>query len=725
MKKEKSKITALLAGSAALLFAQCVSAQQRDTLSKSLKEVVVAATRSEKDPKDIGRSITLISSEQIANSGANRMAELLSQQEGIFVVGTGQNPGQLQSIFTRGANSNQTIILVDGVKITDPTSTDNAADLSELSLMNIERIEIVRGSQSTLYGSSAIGGVINIITKTQQAPGLHIDAEAKAGTFGAGTFLSGENVFLNYTAKSGFYINAGASNTNVNGLDATVDTVTNVNDYKHNHRDRDGFSKLDLVGKVGFKNEKWDIFASYKNVNQRADLDKGAYTDDDNYTSRFKRNLTTYGAAYTINNKLKVAYTGGLTDLKRVFVDDSSVINTAGQYDGNYYTGTYKGLVSNNELQVNLQLKGFSAVIGGGLSDEKMTFSTYYYSNNNGVYESKSDLDSLHIHVKTINQFAHIDLDGSIINDRYKAFAIGLGIRNTRHDLFGNNLTYQINPSFKVSEHALLFASYSTGFNAPSLYQLYSPEKDPTSGITRGNKTLKPEVSQSWEFGFKQQVDDHISYSISYFKTVVTNSIDYVYLWDKTKKTDALGYMDYHGDTYLNIGKQTNQGIEISIRSKMSSKLTVFANLSLISGKLEYNPSSIDTAHTQGSQVQLFSNGAFINKEVENIGLVRRPSTANAGLIYQPGEKISLGMNLKYVGPRSDIYYNSASGPFGALATKGVGDYSLLDVLVKYNVISSLSTTLRVENIFDVKYSEIYGYTTRGRGFYLSLRYHL
>jgi len=699
-------------------------AQQVDTTkSVELKPVTISATRREKNPLDVGRSITVISNEQIKNSGTNTVAELLSQQEGIFIVGTGQNPGALQSIFTRGANSNQTNILIDGIKISDPSSTDNAIDLSELSLANIDRIEIVRGSHSTMFGSSAIGGVINVITKKNQTPGVHVDAELKAGTFGKGTSLFNENVGLNYTHTSGVYINAGVYNTNVKGLNATIDTVTNPNNYKHTHLDKDGFSKTDLFGKLGYRNSKWDVFASYKNVNQKTDIDKGAYNDDDNYTTKFKRNLTTYGATYKISEKFGVTYIGGLTDLKRVFIDDSSKINTAGKYDGTYYTGTYKANVSNNELQANFKLKGISGVIGGGLSDEKMTFSSSYYSNTYGIYESKVNLDTLKINVKTINQFTHIDIDGSIINDKYKAFNIGMGIRNTQHSLFGNNITYEINPSLKVSEGGLLFASYSTGFNAPSLYQLYSPEKNLTSGITRGNKTLKPETSSSWEFGFKQKVNDNITYSISYFKTVVQNSIDYVYQWNKSRKTDSLGYGDYRGDTYVNIGTQTNQGVEIAINSKVSKKLWINGNLSLISGKLDYNPSSIDTSHTHGNHVQLFSSGAFINKNVETIGLVRRPSTANVGFTYKPIEKLSLAANVKYVAPRSDIYYNSASGPYGALATKGVADYTLIDVIIRYTIIKNISATLRVENIFDVKYNEIYGYTTRGRGFYLNVRY--
>jgi vitamin B12 transporter len=707
-----------------LVASQISHAQGADTTKAvELKSVTITATRSEKIPMKVGRSITVLSSSQINNSGANTVAELLSQQEGIYIVGTGQTPGQLQSIFTRGANSNQTNILIDGVKISNPSSTDNVIDLSEISLANIDRIEIVRGSHSTLYGSSAIGGVINIITKKNKTPGINTDLEIISGTFGSGTSLLAENIGLNYTNKDGLYVNAGVYNIDVIGLNATIDTVTNPNDYKHNHTDKDGFTKTDLFGKLGYSNEKWDVFASYKNVNQKTDLDKGAYNDDDNYISKIQRNLTTYGGLYKINNKFSVTYTGGMTDFKYVFTDDSSQINIAGFYDGIYFTGKHKANVSNNELQANFKLKGINGVFGGGLLDEKMTFNTYFYSNTFGVYESTQNLDSLKINVKTINLFAHIDLDGSIIGDKYKAFAMGLGVRNTKHDLFGYNLTYEVNPSLKVTEASLLFASYSSGFNAPSLYQLYAPEKDFTSGISRGNKTLKPETSSSYELGYKQKINDNITFTMSYFKTIVQNSIDFVYLWNKSKSTVTLDYGDYRGETYMNIGKQTNQGLEVAIQSKVSGKLWITGNLSLISGKLDYSPSNIDNSHTQGNHVQLFASGAFINKEEETIGLVRRPSTANVGLTYKPNIKLSLVMNVRYVGPRSDIYFNATSGPFGALGTTGVADYSLTDMDISYPIIKNLTATLRVENIFDIKYNEIYGYSTRGRGIYLTLRY--
>ncbi|MEX2090320.1 MAG: TonB-dependent receptor plug domain-containing protein, partial [Bacteroidota bacterium] len=136
-----------------------------------LPEIVVTATRSERDPLRVGRSISVIPGNRLNGSLFQSIGEVLSQYEGIFVVGAGQNPGAVQSIFTRGSNSNHTTILIDDVRITDPSAVNNAADISELSFSNLDRIEIVRGSHGTLYGSSAIGGVINFVTRKKLDPG--------------------------------------------------------------------------------------------------------------------------------------------------------------------------------------------------------------------------------------------------------------------------------------------------------------------------------------------------------------------------------------------------------------------------------------------------------------------------------------------------------------------------------------------------------------------------
>ncbi|MBU1298034.1 MAG: TonB-dependent receptor plug domain-containing protein, partial [Bacteroidetes bacterium] len=380
-----------------------------------LKEVVITATRSEKNPADVGRSITLITSENIQNSVNNNVSELLSNHEGMYIVGNGQNFGMHQSIFMRGASSNHTTIMVDNIRITDPSTVNNAPNLSELSLANIDRIEIVRGSHSTLFGSSAIGGVVNFITPKNQSKELNANVEFKAGTFGRKTSMFSENLFLNYSMKNGLYISGEVYNSNVKGLDATVDTVTDQNVFKN--RDMDDFNHTDIIGKIGYSANKLDIFGSFQKTKQKTDIDKRAFVDDDNATLDFKRNLFTYGASYELNDILTLKYIGGYSTMKRRAVDDSSVIDKFGNNDHTYSDDLWNGRTSTNEIQANFQMNGIGGVIGGGLYSEFMSAKNYFYTRSIfGEYTFSSDLDSLRLNTSTKNIFVHLDVNGSLVD---------------------------------------------------------------------------------------------------------------------------------------------------------------------------------------------------------------------------------------------------------------------------------------------------------------------
>jgi vitamin B12 transporter len=723
MKKEKCMIAV------GTLLCLSVSVSAQDSLKEqNLNEVVISANRSEKNINDVGRSITVISAEEIKKSGVTTIAELLTQQEGIYVVGAGQNPGMVSSIFMRGANSNQTVILIDGVRITDPSAINNAIDVSELSLANISRIEIVRGSHSTLYGSSAIGGVVNIITKKATKPGLSADAVIVGGVFGDKTSEFSENVYIDYALKNGFYVGAELYKTDVQGLNATVDTVTDPNAYKHPDMG-DDFNKLDWVAKVGYKKEKLDAYASFKQTRQLTDIDKSGYKDDDNYTLDFKRNLYTYGASYKINEKFNVSYIGGFTDMKRIAIDDSSVVNNAGTSDKTYNKGEYEGSVLSNEIQANYNQKGMNIVLGAGMYNEAMNVNTRY---NSPFYNDTTSLDSLKPKSSTSNIFLHADLSGGLINEKIKWFTLSGGLRMSSHGIFGSNVTYEINPSVKTSEGGLLYFTYATGYNAPSLYQLYDPTKyftwdtQKSTGLSRGNKKLKPETSKTIEIGFKQKINNNVSMSVAYFKTEVKNVIEYVYLWDKNVSINMLGQGfsdDYRGDTYINASTMTTEGVELGINSKIAEKFFVSANISLTSGKLKYKPENIDTAQTGGNHVQIFNSGAFLNKNVEVLGLTRRPNTANLSLTYLPIKILSLRADVRYVGSRADVIYESKLGPYGALGTVAVKQYTLLDLSANVKIYKGLTAGVKVSNVFNEKYFEINGFTTRGRGVYANVRY--
>jgi len=731
MKKEKILLT-----NAALFLAFNVSAQ--DTLkNEQLNEVVISATRSEKNIKEVSRAVTVLTSEDIKKSGANSIAELLSQQQGIYVVGGGQNPGMTASIFTRGSNSNQTVILIDGVRITDPSAINNSIDVAELSLLNIDKIEIVRGAHSTLYGSSAIGGVINIITKKSKKTGFSIDANFTLGAFGEETALLSENIYVNYGLKNGFYVGAELLNVTVSGLNATVDTVTVPGAYRHGD-DSDNFGKLDWVGKAGFKNQKWDVYASYKSTKQSLEIDKAAYKDDDNYIIDFKRSLFTFGVTHKRNDRFSISYIGGMSFMDRIATKDSSRSNYAGTYDKINDREVIEGKTLNNEFQANYTIKGLNLVYGIGAYDEFMKINTrlYYYDAwafPSGYKEIKTSTDSINPKSSTANIFLHTDLGGDLISEKYKAFTLSGGVRVSMHSVFGTNTTYEINPSVKVLDGGLLYATYATGYNAPSLYQLYNTyryytwDNQSTSGITRGNKNLKPETSKTFEIGYKQTFNN-ISLSAAYFTTEVENVIEYVYLWNKDVSISDLGtdWMrdDMRGETYINLGTMYTQGVELGVSSNINEKFSVSANVSLVSGKLKYKPHLIDSSQTKNHHVQVFGNGAFIyDEQVEALGLTRRPNTANLSFTYMPLKALALRADIRHVGSRADVYYESTLGPWGALATVPVEQYTLLDLSARVTIYKAITASIRVENILDKEYYEINGITTRGRGYYWALVY--
>lgn len=727
MRKEKKNPAIMVIVLGLLFLSQISISAQTDSLKNyNIDDVIISATRSEKNLWNVARSVSVLSKTDFNNSLYLMPSELLAAQEGVNIIGAGQNPGALQNIYLRGSQSNHTTIMIDGLRITDPSSVENAIDLSELSLANIQKIELVRGSHSTLYGSSAIGGVINFITEKNMKPGLNADLNLKTGTFGSGTLDLSQNLLLNYTTYNGFYFSGEVYNANVKGFDATV--KNNPLPAFQNY-DNDNFNKTDIFGKAGYAANNLDVFISYKRTDQKVDIDDGAFSDDDNYAVKFNRNLFSAGAKYKLNGNIQFSYNGGYTDMKRYSLDDSSVVDISGTTDHTFSEGTYDGSVLNNELQANFKYENFSAVLGGGLYTEKMNNHTFIYIGGDYPYQSEQNFESLDIKADIKNMFVHADLNGKLLSPSLSRFSLGLGARYSDHSTFGNEVTYEINPSYKLAEHSLLYFSYSTGFNAPSLYRLFSPDADFSSGITRGNKDLKPEYSNSIELGLKHEVNNDIHFTVSLYSTRIDNYIEYVYLWDKNVAIDELGNdwlrNDFRGDTYLNLGEMTNRGIELTFDYKISDELRTGGNFSIVDSKIDYLKTDIDENHTLGNHVQSFFFGEFITKDGIENSMIKRSNTINLFLNYMPIDDLVLGVNAKYVGKKQDLAYDGTLGPYGALGAQNIGDYTLLDFTARYNLLNNLSAVLRIENVFDKKYTEILGYRTRGRGAYLSLRYSL
>jgi vitamin B12 transporter len=711
MKKNVLVVTAMIIGSPLL-------AQDDSLRVKQLNEVEVIATRSEKKVLDAPKSVTVITAKDLTQLPYTSVADLLGRYEGVFSIGHFQNPGALQYLYLRGADARQTLIMVDGVRLSDAATPDNSIDLSELSLANIERIEIVRGSQGTLYGSAAIGGTINIITKKFAKQGFTGNASLQAGTFGSKTFATNNLINLGYASASGVYAKAGYSNTISNGFNSSIDNGTNANGFKGN--ERDNFNKHDASAKIGFDKNGWDVYASYRRVQQEADIDDGAFRDDENNTIRYSRNLYAYGAGKKLNKDVSLKFFGGYTNTTREADDDSSLISSnPATYDASVLASEYTGKYFSNEVQANLNFNKLAVVAGAGLTTEKMNVNSSLFIRTFN-YTSETKYDTLGIKARTAFVFARGDYNIPLSQGR--SVNLGAGLRYSNHSQFGNFVTFEINPSFKTSEQTLVYANFARGFNAPSLYQQFAPESNFTSGITRGNASLEAERSFTAEFGVKSIIENTISFNLAVYHNEVDNYIDYAYLWEKNKPVSQLGFMDYRGDVYLNTGKLLTTGFEIGTQVLFSPKFEVSANASINIGKLKYDPAAINTAKTQGYQVQLYANGAFLNTSTEVKGLVRRPQTLlNFNATYKPAKSLRLLLDIRTAGNRPDIFYDPNLGPFGALGRNTIEGYSLVNLAGYWTVTKNVAVNLQFNNIFGKDYSDINGFRNRGRNVWLGL----
>lgn len=690
-----------------------------------LPEIVVTASRIARPYAETGRSVTVLQKQEMQSLVPLSAGEVLAQTEGAYVVGAGQNPGMLQSLFLRGAGNNQTALFVDDVRLTDPSSVNGALDLSELSLGGVERVEIVRGSHSTLYGSSALGGVVNLITEQPKQNGLGINTGLTGGAFGPHTSMFNQLLSLSYLHPTGVYAMGELNNASSRGLDATLDTVSTPGAFKK--RDRDNFQKTDLFTKLGYADSRFNLHLSARTARQKADIDDGAYVDDDNYTLAFRRTLYTYGASYKPVDGFELKYVGGRSWMGRDAVDDSSVVDASGATDGLFAENHWSGSTISHELQlVTGPMDGARGILGFAEYTETMSSRSFlYWASSFGVYERTTSVPVQKSRTRSL--FLHGELEGSAIHSSLVRFTLTGGVRFSRHSSFGEYTTFEINPAYRITDHGLLFGSITTGFNAPSLYQLYEQDPHYISGITLGNRQLRPERSISAEAGLRQDLLDGFTITAVAFQTVTGDAIEFVYLWDKNIGLDTLGndWMrdDFRGSTYLNLGQQRTRGFEVSARYR-GRVLEAVGQFTLLRGTISYSPEQINTAQTQGHHVQLYANGEFLTKSLSSTELVRRPRvTASIRLTCRVAEGFDTHLLIRYAGARPDVFYDSRRGPYGALATRSVARYTLVDLSQRIKVTDGLSVVARVENVFGTRYQEIHGFSTRGRGFYLNINY--
>jgi vitamin B12 transporter len=357
----------------------------------------------------------------------------------------------------QGASNAYTLILIDGIPMNDPSDISGGAfDLRLLPLDQVERIEILKGSQSTLYGTNAIAGVINIITKKS--------GEKKFGGFASANYGS-YNTFKGNAGIMGsskkFDYNVGYTRNSADGISEAKDP-TGTNNF-----DKDGFTQNALQANFGIRpTDALSIKPFIRYNDFQGKYDAGAFADDthDKYTST----LLNFGTSAQYQfQKGALNFLYGYDRSNRT-------------YDDTYGKSEYKGRFNQVELFFNYDLsKRFQLL--GGISQQWFKMLDTAATEKN----PKTNLISPYLSV-----FLH----------NTGGFTLEVGGRYNQHSKYGNTFTYSLNPSYTIKNFLKLFFNYSTGFRAPSLNQLY--------GQYGANPNLKAEQSNNIESGFQLFTSD-------------------------------------------------------------------------------------------------------------------------------------------------------------------------------------------------------------------------
>ncbi len=494
-------------------------------------EVVVTANRVETSIKEVASSVTIITREQLAKTGKSRIFEALEEALGMSSTQNGP-PGSQATVFIRGANAEHTLVMIDGTEVNDPITPTRSFDMSLLLVENIDRIEILRGPQSTLFGSDAMGGVINIITRQNTGkPKFSLSGFGGSyGTYSGIAEVSGSTATLRYSASASLFDTDGFSAASTN--------------YEGN-KEVDGHRNLSLSGRIGFDlaaNLSLDF--SVRRIDTETDLDNagGDFGDDPNHVQRYD-SLFFMGQArgLFLRNRWQQTLKVSVVDYNRTSSNPVDEYNPFLSEESEFKSKLWK-LDWQNSLFLHE-----SNTLTFGLEHQQEQGESWYRSESMfGPYESVFPRQKAHNTGLYVQDQLRID----------EQFFLTAGIRYDNHSQAESSTTYRIAPAYIIDHTGTkIKGTWGTGFKAPSLYQLYAPA---TLYGPAGNENLRPEKSAGWDLGLEQNfLDNTLLLGFTYFSNAFEDLIDY----DFTQG-------------YINISKAHTRGVEAMVSARPHPSLS-------------------------------------------------------------------------------------------------------------------------------------------------------
>ncbi len=633
-----SFLSLVLMLSATSLQAQTVAA---DT---EIQEVLVSASLVPIAVSRSANAITVINREQINNRAALSVSELLRDVPGFAVSRSGVQGSQTQ-IRVRGAEANHLLVMIDGVEANDPSQSDEL-NWGTLVADDIERIEIIRGPQSSLRGSDAMSGVVNIITRSANQP-FSAKVFAEAGSFS--TQRSGFSVGHK---RGDFDIRLGVSDTETEG-----DNISRSGDEK------DGYENTNITLKSGFKVSDELTFSvaarQSDGMNEfDADNDFDGFVEDQDRVSEFRnRTMRVQGDYMSADgiwqHKLLIAQSSNDNE---AFADGSLGNVTASTKDQYQYIGSmlWGGSTQRVSILAELEEEEFKqrGPLNWGLDPNQ---------------DRERDTNSFAVEYRT---------------DISEDLTLAASARHDDNSEFKSANTYRVEAVFQLNDTARLRSAYGTAVKNPTFAERFGFY---TNFI--GNPSLEPEESTSWELGIDKQLGQ-LSLSTTLFDSELDNEIDgFVY--------DPLTFGYTAGNKE---GTSKRQGAELTAIGALGNNL------------------SLNATYTYTDSVESDGAGGYKDE-------VRRARhTASLNLAWQVMDNLHINTNAQYNGSQTDVFFPPWPTPSETVI---LNEYTLLNVSAHFNATESLDIYLRLDNLLDDNYEEVFGYQTLGFGASVGLRFRL
>jgi len=638
MKKISFLGTAIALSAAPILSQTAIAAETEiNEILVSASLVPIAASRS-------ANAITVIDSEQLRNRAALTVGDLLRDVPGLAVSRSGVQGSQTQ-IRARGAEANHLLVLIDGVEANDPSQSDEL-NWGTLSADDIERIEVIRGPQSSMRGSDAMAGVVNIVTRSaEQAFSAKLFTEAAS-------FSTTRHGFHIGTKQGDFNVRLGVSDTKTDG-----DNISRTGDEK------DGYENTSINLKAGFTvNEEFKLSFSARQSDGMnefdADGDFDGFVEDQDRVSEFRNSTMGLQADYVSadgrwRHKLVIAQSKHDNE---AFADGVLGNVTASTKDQYQYIGSMFWDDSSQRISVLAEREEEDYRQRGPLS--------WGLDPNQ---DRERDTDSFAIEYR---------------NDISDRLSLALSSRYDDNSEFDSANTYRMEAVYQLRDDTRLRSAYGTAVKNPTFSERFGFY---TNFI--GNPELKPEESTSWELGIDQQLGD-FSLSATLFDSELENEIN-GFAYDAVN----MGFTAVNNE-----GVSERQGVELTASVDLDESLAISA------------------AYTYTDSVQPDDAGGYEDE-------VRRARhTANLNLAWQATDLLQLTTNVQYSGSQSDEFFPPWPAPSQIVT---LNDYTLLNVNANFSATDRLDIYLRLDNLLDDDYEEVFGYQTLGFGASLGLRFSL